>query len=273
MSSVRFGLFDFNPETRELRREGAPVRLQSQPAQVLRLLIAARGEVVTREALRDAIWNDGTFVDFDRGLNFCISQIRIALGDSADSPRFIRTVPKRGYQFIAPLAEPAPAPPPAHSRRWLLIASSIAAALALVAGGIWIGWPKQEMRIAVARFDNETGNAVLDPFADTVTDSVVAELTASGRYGVIGNAAILRRPRKDRNLIEIGATLHAQYVILGQVQPNGDKVRVLAHLIRLPQQTHVSVSRIDTAADPLATAQRIAADFERKLSSPPTARN
>src|SRR5436190_1811001 len=100
---VRFGLFEFDPATGELRREGALVRLQPQPAAVLALLIQRAGEVVSRETLRDAIWGGDTFVDFDRGLNFCIAQIRGALGDAVDSPRFIRTLPKRGYQFIAPL--------------------------------------------------------------------------------------------------------------------------------------------------------------------------
>ena len=102
----RFGLFDFDPASGELRREGIPVKLQAQPAQVLRILIANAGELVSRETLRKAVWGTETFVDFDRGLNFCIAQIRAALGDSADSPRFIRTVPKQGYQFVAPVSAP-----------------------------------------------------------------------------------------------------------------------------------------------------------------------
>ena len=101
---IRFGLFELDPATGDLRREGRPVRLQPQPARVLALLTSRPGEVVTREELRQEIWNDGTFVDFERGLNFCISQIRTALNDSADSPRFIETLPRRGYRFIAPVA-------------------------------------------------------------------------------------------------------------------------------------------------------------------------
>src|SRR6184192_413916 len=81
---VRFGMFEFDPASGELRREGTLVRLQPQPAQVLAYLVARPGEVVTRDALRDAVWGDDTFVDFDRGLNFCIAQIRSALGDAAD---------------------------------------------------------------------------------------------------------------------------------------------------------------------------------------------
>src|SRR5205085_9698380 len=88
---------------KDLRREGTSVRLQSQPAQVLACLLERAGEVVSREDLRRTVWRDDTFVDFERGLNFCIAQIRLALYDDAVSPRFIRTIPKRGYQFIAPV--------------------------------------------------------------------------------------------------------------------------------------------------------------------------
>ena len=93
----RFGLFEFDTATRELRREGVLVRLQSQPAQVLSCLIEQDGQVVSRESLRETVWGTGTFVDFERGLNFCIAQIRSALNDDSTSPRYVRTVPKRGY--------------------------------------------------------------------------------------------------------------------------------------------------------------------------------
>ena len=101
-SRVRFGLFHFDPATGELSREGTPIRLQPQPARVLALLLERPGEIVSREDLRRHVWGNETFVDFERGLNFCIAQIRSALGDSADSPRYVETVPKRGYRFIAP---------------------------------------------------------------------------------------------------------------------------------------------------------------------------
>ena len=105
---ARFGLFDFDPDTGVLNREGVPVRLQPQPGRVLAILVTHAGEVVTRDALRQEIWNDGTFVDFERGLNFCIAQIRSALGDLAESPRFIETLPRRGYRFIAPVLDIRP---------------------------------------------------------------------------------------------------------------------------------------------------------------------
>jgi DNA-binding winged helix-turn-helix (wHTH) protein len=211
---VRFGIFEFDLAARELRREGVPVRMQAQPAQVLATLLEHRGELVTREMLRQAVWGAETFVDFDGSLNFCVAQIRAALGDSAESPCFVKTVPRRGYQFIAPVA--------AVRRDWVWPAVAAAVCLAFALGLVGQRWWSAHgpVRIAVTRFDNETGDPSLDRFADGLTDSVVADLTVNGagRYGVIGNAAILRGPRERRDLLAIGSSLRARYVILGQVQ-------------------------------------------------------
>jgi DNA-binding winged helix-turn-helix (wHTH) protein len=100
---IRFGIFTFDGATNQLHREGVPVHLEAQPAQVLAMLLTHAGQLVTRDELRQAVWGADTFVDFDRGLNYCVAQIRAALKDSAESPRFVRTLPKRGYQFIAPV--------------------------------------------------------------------------------------------------------------------------------------------------------------------------
>src|SRR5688500_18840356 len=106
MERVRFGMFAFSPSTGELWRNGLPVHLQAQPARVLGALVTHAGQVVTRETLMREVGTDGTHVDFERGLNFCIAQVRAALRDSADSPRFVETVPKQGYRFIAPIRRP-----------------------------------------------------------------------------------------------------------------------------------------------------------------------
>jgi len=268
--TLRFGIFDFDPASRELRREGVPVRLQAQPAQVLAVLVARGGEVVTREQLRQAVWGSDTFVDFDRGLNYCIAQIRSALGDSAESPRFVRTVPKLGYQFVAPVS--APAPPTRSVMRYALATALVLAVCAVV--GLTIGLRRPHVNIAVARFDNETGSAEMNSFADGLSDALVAELTAAerGRYGIIGNAALLRRPRPERDLTAIGSSLKANYVVLGQVQRNSSHIRVLAHLIRLPEQTHLAVVRVDRdVSDPLQTeselARQISGEFLSRLSA------
>jgi DNA-binding winged helix-turn-helix (wHTH) protein/TolB-like protein len=265
-------MFDFDTATRELRREGILVRLQAQPAQVLAVLVEHAGEVVTREQLRSAVWGADTFVDFDRGLNFCVAQIRTALGDSAENPRFVRTIPKRGYQFVAPLGAVVSPPP----KKKYLVAAGLAVAVCASLAMIIALWRPQK-NIAVVRFDNETGSPEMDRFADGLTDAVVAELSAGGtHYGIIGNAAILRRPRAQRDILAIGSSLKAGYVVLGQVQRNASHIRVLAHLIRLPEQTHLWVVRADRdVSDPLETenelARQIAAEFSQHLGSKPLA--
>ena len=285
----RFGLFEFTAQARELRREGVLVRLQSQPAQVLACLIKRAGQVVSRDELRRTLWGSDTFVDFDRGLNFCISQIRSALDDDSAAPVYIRTIPKHGYQFIAPveqLSESAPddrkigTTPRSLNARAIVLASAgvILAILTLTAGYRFLQRSilKNPPVVAVSRFDNETGRPEMDSFADGLTDSVVEQLTSSAgkRYLVIGNAQILRRTRDQRDLNAIGASLHATYVVLGQVQISGDRIRILAHLIRLPEQTHVWVVRTDrTVDDPLSVesdvAQKIVAEFSPRVSPVP----
>ena len=270
MEMVRFGVFEFDPDTGVLRREGRVVRLQAQPAQVLGVLLAQAGEVVPRDTLREAVWGSGTFVDFDRGLNFCIAQIRSALEDSAESPRYIKTLPKRGYQFIAPVIAPAKTVAVVRSRRWMLAAPVAAAVAGLLA---WKRpWERGLPSIAIARFDNQTGNPELDRFAAGLTDTLVGEMTGvgAGRYAVIGNASILLQPRNFRDVKTIGESLHVRYVVLGQVLRNEANVRVLAHLIRVPEQTHLTVARIDCdAGDPLKAeievARGIADRFYRQL--------
>ncbi|MEZ5400448.1 MAG: winged helix-turn-helix domain-containing protein [Bryobacteraceae bacterium] len=281
---MRFGIFEFDPDTGELRRDGYPVKLQAQPAKVLAALIAARGEIVTREELRNVVWSDGTTVDFERGLNFAVAQVRTALGDSAESPRFVRTVPKRGYRFIAalpdvPAGDGGSAGTPKLSRRkalpWLAAAGAGAAA-AMGTMAVLARW-RGKNRIAVALFENETGDPVFDRAASAITDSLVAELTARGgdRFGIIGNAAILRQRRSFQDVAAIGEALDAGFVVLGQVQRDGEGVRVLAHLIRLPEQTHLRVSR-QRLADPgagQAASAGIASDFMARLGFPAAAAN
>ncbi len=116
---ARFGAFEVDLRAGELRKQGIKIKLQEQPLQILAMLLQRPGEVVTREELRKKLWPADTFVDFDHGLNKAVTKIREALGDSADNPRFIETLPKRGYRFIAPVNElrGEPAATPAPSRQ------------------------------------------------------------------------------------------------------------------------------------------------------------
>ena len=271
-----FGDFEFDTATGELRRGGEVVRLQSQPAQVLAMLVDHAGEVVTRDALREKIWGGDTFVDFDKNLTFAIGQVRSALGDSADRPAFVRTLPKRGYQFIATVDD-APRRMPSDGNRTARWGWAAAIVVIVLAGGALWMWssrraPATARTIAIVPFDNETGAPDFDRFAQNLTDAVVAEFTATGqgRFSVIGNAAALRAPRERRDLRAIGASLNAGYIVVGQVQQSGGRVRILAHLIRLPEQTHLWVTRVERALDdPLTVesdvARRISSEFFAKL--------
>ncbi len=284
MKTYRFGVFDLDAGTLELSREGRPVRLQPQPAQVLLTLVANAGRTVTREELRRAVWKDDTFVDFDRGLNFCIAQIRGALGDDAGAPRYVRTVPKRGYEFICPVDsagigaegdEPDEATQPRHvqGRRRSIVAAAAIVLLSIAGLSAYLlTLPRNEPIVAVVRFDNETGDAALARFADNLTDTVTAQLTQAGRgtFGVIGNAAILRVPRQERDLRTIAGSLKAGFIVLGQVQrdPVGQgQVRVLAHLIRMPEQTHLKVSRTDGVSEPTLLVDDIAGKIARTFGA------
>jgi DNA-binding winged helix-turn-helix (wHTH) protein/TolB-like protein len=262
-----FGTFVFESGSLELTREGRRVALEPQPARGLARLLAGAGELVTRDEMREAIWGSDTHVDYDRGLAYCVGQIRAALGDRGENPRFVQTLPKRGYRFVAPVSaqsptlapmpvpNPAPAPAPMampepgraparHSRRWLLAST---AAGVVLAGGWW--WQQsgagRTPTVAVSIFDNETGDPAHDGFVQGLSDVVVTRLTAlaPGRVGVIGNAAPLRQPRNIRNLKTLAATLEADYLVLGQLQRQDADLRFIVHFIRLRDEVHLSAQR------------------------------
>jgi DNA-binding winged helix-turn-helix (wHTH) protein/TolB-like protein len=287
----RFGLFEFDDAAGELRRQGRLVRLEPQPARALALLLSRAGEVVPREEMRAHLWNTGTHVDFDRGLAYCIGQVRTALGDTANNPRFVETLPKRGYRFIAPVERDAPAavtatsvpaePPAMDMAIAAALAPQVSAAplgrstrawwpvvalTSLVVGAVgWTAWARivpPRPIVAVAVFDNETGNPTFDPLALTAADIMVERLTGLGpqTVGVIGNTPSLRQARPERDPARVRAETGAGYLVLGQVQPDDVGVRLVVHLIRLEDETHVWVTRVGRAPTDLTDIEQVAAD-------------
>jgi DNA-binding winged helix-turn-helix (wHTH) protein/TolB-like protein len=258
---VRFGEFTVDLSSGELFRNGERVRIQALPLRVLGVLLESAGQLVTREQLRSRLWGSETFVDAEAGLNTAIAKLREALGDDAEAPRFIETLPKRGYRFRGPV-EAAPRPPirPTHSEepisspelaasptsRWwrrrptqramavgVLVLVGLASALA------WRTSADRTTTIAVLLFHNETGDPQYDQLAQQLTDGTVVALAANRQLDVIGNAAILRTPRIFADIQRVGNALHAEFVVLGQLQRGGDGLVVRTHFIRVSDQKHL----------------------------------
>ena len=283
----QFGLFEFDAASGELRKSGRAVALEPQPAKALAMLLAKGGDVASREELRDAVWGAETHVDFDRGLAYCLSQIRAALGDSGDNPRFVQTIPKRGYKFIAPLTSDQPQTLESHAESarpsarasvdrqrpatrglMLAIAGFVVAAAVLIT--LFFVTLRSEdpgvTVIAVSVFDNETGSPEYDRPVAGLSDLVVERLTKLDpmRISVIGNAPVLREPRNIRNLKAIAANVNADYVLLGQLQRGEDGLRFITHFIRLKDLTHLKANRLPVADENLTGLEAaVVNEFER----------
>jgi len=271
--TYRFGVFTFDDRTLTLRRSDRPVPIEPQPARALALLLDRAGAIVSRDDLRAHLWDAGTHVDFDRGLAYCIGELRAALGDSAENPRFVQTLPRRGFTFIAPVTRDQPdaplSPPRAEPARpdaaatpirvppWVAFLTIAAVALIVGAAGALMvardrppAAPKRPI-VAVAVFENETGDSRHDRVVSSLSDAVVERLTALGpaRVGVDGNAAILRRPRDARDWRAVARDTRAAYLVSGQLQTRSDRLSLLMQLIRLDDGTHVWVKRINRPGD------------------------
>jgi DNA-binding winged helix-turn-helix (wHTH) protein/TolB-like protein len=268
---LRFDRFVFHPESGELGEAGAaaPIRLEPQPARVLAVLLRRSGEVVSREELQREVWPADTFVDFERGLTYCVGRIRSALGDDAAAPRFVEDAPAAGLSVpgadlrgsgLASADAAAAFDARADDQRRthlgrLKRGGFFAIAVALLAVTVVILRARHAPpTVAVALFDNETGRGEFDPAAQRFTDAVVERLARTpATWAVIGNAAVLRTPRPLRNLQALAAALDADFFVIGQIQPGERGFLVLTHLIRAGDLRHLWVGRIETA-DPLDPA-------------------
>ena len=229
-----FGTFDVDIETGELRRNGLKLQLQEKPFQMLAMLLAHPGEVVTREALRERLWAANTIVDFDHGLNTAIKKLRQALGDSADSPRFIETLARRGYRFIAPVTDvelpragSAVVAPPDRApfiRRGLVAALGVAAVLVAIVAVIVMSRQHADMpartgvvRLAVLPFEN-LGSTEDDYFVGGITDEVRGKLTNLPGLEVIARTSSNEYRKTQKKPQEIGEDLGAEYLLTGAVR-------------------------------------------------------
>jgi TolB-like protein/DNA-binding winged helix-turn-helix (wHTH) protein len=259
---IRFGSFEADLHTQELRRRGTLLRLPSQSFQVLQMLLERRGTLVTRDELRAVLWPSDTFVDFDHGLHAAVNRLREALGDSADRPRWIETLPRRGYRFIAPVegsADSAEAavvdhqkrPKPIFQRRWiaivLLVPMMIGAVVAALLLGMNVrGWrdrlfmrsPKTQIQaLAVLPLTNLSGDSEQEYFADGITESLITELGKINSPRVISRQSVMQYKSSKKSLQEIAGELKVDAVVEGTVVRSGDRVRVTIHLSQaLPER-------------------------------------
>src|SRR5262245_39172566 len=249
---LRFGVFELDRRSGELRREGMRVRLQEQPLRILEALLDARGEPVTREELRQRLWPEETFVDFDSGLNRAINRLRTALGDEADNPRFIETLERRAYRFIAPVAAPEPvevsSQPIARQRRamWLGAAFSAAAVTALLIAfapalqrraAPASGMPIKSL--AVLPLANLTGDPAQEYFSDGMTDALITNLASWPALRVISRQSVMRYKGSAKPLPEIARELGVEGVVEGSVARSAGRLRITAQLIHAPTDRHL----------------------------------
>ncbi len=229
---LRFDPFELDIDTGELRKERTLVKLQPQPFKVLALLARRAGELVSREELQKQIWTNDTFVDFDQGLNYCIRRVRAALGDNADTPGFVETVPRRGYRFVAAVAE-----------------------VSTVLGG------ERRVMMAVLPFENLSGNEEEEYFSDGLTEEMIGQLSRLNpqRLGVIARTSAMTYKRTDKSIDVIGRELGVSYVLEGSVRRGANRVRVSAQLIQVSDQTHLWARSYDrNLGDMLALQSEVA---------------
>ncbi len=288
--ALRFGEFTLDVTAYQLRRDGRPVKLGRQPMDLLILLVERRGQLVTRADIVARLWGPDVFVDVEMGVNTAISKVRQALHDSPDAPRFLETVPGKGYRFVAPIDDAAPAPPPAPApampaggsapaasaaplepapRR--SAATAIAAVVALVAvvamlaaigaGGlnIWRSRPPEPLRtvaLAVLPCVNLDKDVERDYLAAGLTDETSASLARidPAHLTVKGRTRPYRGTTKTA--AEIGRELSVDYLVESSIRAEGSRVRMTVSLLRVRDEAHVWSQLFDREATSLLSLQQ-----------------
>src|SRR5215813_9388961 len=222
---VRFGAFELSVRAGELRKQGAKIKLQEQPFHVLQILLQREGEIITREELRQKIWPSDTFVDFDHGLYNAIKRLREALGDDAESPHYIETVPRRGYRFIGKSEPAIPAP------------SSI-------------------QSVVVLPLENLSRDPDQEYFAEGLTEALITSLAKISALRVISRTTALKYKNvRDRSAREIAGELGVDSVVEGTVLRSGDRVRISAQLINASTDMHLWADSYDRDLRDILTLQ------------------
>ena len=279
--TLRFDGFELDTRAGQLRKRGVKLRLRGQPLQVLAILVEHSGEVVTREELQTQIWPADTFVDFDHGLHNSIARIREVLGDSAETPRYIETLPRHGYRFIGPVEnfqtphvaeEPVAiatpgvtlAAPRKRSPRLVLILC----ALLILGLAAWTVrqyvYAKAAVQpihsIAVLPLDNLSGDPSEEFFADGMTDQLITDLAKVGSLRVISRTSVMQYKGAKKGLPEIARELSVDAIVEGSVIRSGQRVRVTAQLVQASTDHHLWAETYDRNLDNILKLQGEVAD-------------
>jgi TolB-like protein/DNA-binding winged helix-turn-helix (wHTH) protein/Tfp pilus assembly protein PilF len=293
-SIVRFGTYEIALPAGDLRKSGLRIKVQQQPLRLLEILLEHPGEVVTREELRSRIWPNESFGDFDQAVNVAIAKLRTALGDSANNPRFIETLPRRGYRFIADVSVIQPkseredrvtevvAPergeadvvagtgrPKSVPRRrlWTSVGVAIGLMLLIVTLGIF-SWRGQQpasvslsspiRSLAVLPLEN-LSNSSQDYFADGMTDELITNLAQISALRVISRTSVMQYKGVRKPLGQIANALNVDAIIEGTVLRSGNQVRITAQLIQAPVDKHLWAQSYEgDVRDSLALQKKVA---------------
>ena len=276
----RFGEYELDAHAGELRKRGLRIRLHGQPLQVLAVLLQNAGQLVTREELKNQLWAADTFVDFDHSLHNAIARIREALGDSAEKPRYIETLPRKGYRFIAQVEEfDARAPelatsPPNQIVKTRSRTFGFLAMLLVIAAGssLWIAkasrraTPVQIRSVAVLPLDNLSGDASQDYFADAMTDELITNLAKIGALRVTSRTTVTLYKHTSKTLPEIARELNVDGIVEGSIVRSGQHVRVTAQLILASSDQHLWADTYDrNLGDALNLQNEIAGSIAQQV--------
>jgi TolB-like protein/DNA-binding winged helix-turn-helix (wHTH) protein len=277
---ARFGPYEVDVRSGEVRKFGARLRIGEQPLRILALLMERPGELVTREELRRRLWSEDTFVDFDHGLNSAVQRLRDGLSDTAEKARWIETVPRRGYRFVgsvewtrsngatragslgasAPLVAPlvAPVSPPEIAQpmrggvlRWRLAALTVACALAAIIAGRAVysfrasKSPAPIRSLAVLPLENLSGDASQDYFADGMTDELITDLAKNSSLRVISRMSIMQYKGVHRSVRDLAHELGVDGILEGSVTRSANHVHMTVQLIHAASDTHVWAESYD----------------------------
>jgi TolB-like protein/DNA-binding winged helix-turn-helix (wHTH) protein/Tfp pilus assembly protein PilF len=284
---LTFGVFEAHPSAGKLLKNGISIKLPPQPFKVLLLLIEGRGKVVTREEIREYLWGAATFVDFERGINFSINQIRGALSDDVDKPRYIETLPKIGYRFLAEVEEQnayagngrgsttlvpdAALPEPSANEAGFRSTSKrghpyLYAIVATIVLGIGVfAWrlghrPVSPVQaVAVLPLEDLSGNTSQEYLADGVTDQLITDLGQVSSLRVISRTSVMQYKHARRPLPQIAKELNADLIVEGTIVRAGDRVRITAQLIEARTDRHLWAHTYETEiGDVLAMQKELA---------------